>query len=64
MESYRDLSSDTEVLAQSDLENTFLSAATVSVEYDSRDFELNAHEGMLFSVNWNAYRTEFGSIRL
>lgn len=61
MESYRKLSSDADTLKQSELEDTFLSAATVSVEYDSRDFELNAHTGMLFSVNWNAYRTEFGS---
>ncbi|MCP3699857.1 MAG: BamA/TamA family outer membrane protein [Aliivibrio sp.] len=61
MESYRKLSSDTDTLNQSELEDAFLSAATLSVEYDSRDFELNAYKGMLFSINWNTYRTEFGS---
>lgn len=61
MESHRKLSSDTNLLLQDQLKDTFLSAATISVEYDSRDFELNAHKGLLFSVNWNAYRTDFGS---
>ncbi|MGF1903201.1 BamA/TamA family outer membrane protein [Aliivibrio sifiae] len=61
MESYRKLSSDTSLLTQDELSDTFLSASTVSLEYDSRDFELNAQKGMLFSVNWNAYRAEFGS---
>ena len=61
MESYRNISSDTSMLTHNELSDTFLSAYTLSIEYDSRDFELNAHKGMLFSVNWNAYRTEFGS---
>jgi outer membrane protein assembly factor BamA len=61
MESHRKQSADTDLLPSDDLADRFLSASTLSLEYDSRDFELNAQKGMLFSVNWNAYREEFGS---
>lgn len=61
VESYRNQTSDSLLLSASDLLNHRLSAVTLSLEYDSRDFELNAKEGMLLSLNWNGYREAFGS---
>lgn len=61
VESYRNQTSDSLFLSPYDLMNHRLSAMNLSLEFDSRDFELNAKKGMLFSFNWNGYREAFGS---
>ncbi|MUJ39226.1 BamA/TamA family outer membrane protein [Aliivibrio fischeri] len=61
LESHRKQTTDSLLLNSKDLEDTLLTAATISLEYDSRDFELNAYSGTLLSINWNEYSKSLGS---
>lgn len=61
VESHRNQEADSPLLTAQELANTLLTATTLSVEYDSRDFELNAYKGMLLSINWHKYSESLGS---
>lgn len=58
---YSQQESDGPLLQGAALENSLSSAAIVSLEYDSRDFEPNPQRGRLLSAEWAAYRRDFGS---
>lgn len=60
-QSIRKLSIDRPLLTEKQLKNQRSNGITLGIEYDSRDFELNATEGTLLSVQYTNYFKALGS---